>query len=78
MIADNTSTRYEVSGTRVPKGGIVAENFAEQIDASSSREAYVCIMNKAGYTEVNVIAIKMECPTCSDFHLVVPVEHYKR
>ncbi len=78
MTASSTSTKYEVSGTRIPKGAIVAENFAEQIDAGSSRDAYIRIINKTGYTEVNVVAIKIECPTCSGFHLVIPVELYKR
>ena len=76
MTRKNT-TPYEVSGTRKSSGAIVEENFAEVIEARSSREAYFRILNQPGYEWVNVIAIKIECPTCAGFHLTIPTQHYK-
>lgn len=62
---------YEVSGTRSTPNDIVEQSFAELIEAESSRDAYLTIMNKTGYTHVRVVAIKIKCPTCGGHHMTV-------
>lgn len=70
-----TKTNYEVSGTRSSHLG-TPENFIEIIIASNAREAYLTINQDNSFDRIRVIAIKIECPTCAGFHLIIPTEYY--
>jgi len=72
-----TQDIYFISGTRRQAGATdTPENFQEEITATSSREAYLTILKKPGFTHVHVIAIKMICIQCGQAHMTVPTSLY--
>ena len=69
---------YLVTGTRNPAGTIgLPENFQEQIEAPSSREAYITIQKRPGYEHVHVVAIKIKCCECNGYHMIVDPNLWK-
>lgn len=72
------SDTYLVSGTRRQLGAIgIHDNFQIELTASSSREAYLTVVNdNVQWEHIHVIAIKMKCTQCGECHMTVPPELY--
>lgn len=67
--------KYLITGTRHQLGAIgVPDRFSEEIEAPSSREAYLTILNDPNHEHIHVTAIKMKLN--GTYHLTVDPNLY--
>ena len=69
--------KYLVMGTRNQTGTLgLPENFYEELETKYAQQAYKAVLTRPGFEHIHIIAIKMKCLQCRDYHIVVPPELY--
>ncbi len=68
----DTTNKYLVIGTRNQLGAIgTPDSFQQVIEAPSSRDAYMTVLNDPSHERIHVIAIRMRCENCHTYHVEV-------